>query len=1193
VNWFKRKLDKILNRDDYEYEEYYEEYEEQPEHQQPIKETQAPTQKAFRFPLIDDEPEIAQPSSQSKEMFNQMDDVYGQIEDLSLPKHLNHQVVDSRVYDIEVSGIRDLLENRSKRTGRTTISRVQPKQEYPTKASMVFRDAQIEAAPVLKEPQAKQENTVESTPQNRKRFVPTDVPSPVYGFAKPSPIEQLLNKRKEEHEAEKPSIAMIAKEATTNKPIENILEEKEPTITPNDLHEQLEISSLKEVPKHSSGFEDVEVTEHSQAIVDANGKATSKQPIIFEEVEVTESSKVAFEANTDAIPKQPITFEEVAITEQSELTDKAEKELPIPQTTSFAVNFEAQIKDAVQQELAVEQLSADQSEIHVKEVVVEQLQIENSTIHIGEVTVVQPSNEENEQQVVEESSVKQEKSRIPFNVLMLKTDKEKWRISQQLKSKVPATTEKIQNEIAVTSDDDKIDDGALSEHVTTSSIETSSQEPFAKMTQSNNNPVITMSPVATMTRMPTEKQSSEADTLEVKPVSPIVTNEIRQAEQSASEADNLEGNLVSPIVTNEIRQAEQSASEADNLEGNLVSPIITNEIRQAEQLAIEVDTLEENPVSPIIPNEMRQAEQPASEADNLEGNLVSPIITNEIQQAEQTVIEVDTLEENLTPPFVANDLHQAEQTAITVDANEEISATLLVGTDLLHEKTIQKSNDNQNIIEEKLNDTLEILNIEPEKEIKPQKPIHVYQKPTDEFLEPPEEKTQDTEWMEQQGDTLVEALSYFQVSAQIESIMQGPAVTQFEITVSHGTKVSKIRNLADDLKLALAAKDIRIQAPIPGKSSIGIEIPNRVSRAVRLSEVTNSASFLDSDSPLEAALGLDLTGKPVTIDLRKMPHGLIAGATGSGKSVCINSILVSLLYKAAPHELKLMLIDPKMVELAPFNHIPHLVSPVITDVKAATAALKWAVEEMERRYQLFAHAGARDITRYNALADKNNEHSLKLPYILIVIDELADLMMMSPADVEEAICRIAQKARACGIHLIVATQRPSVDVITGLIKSNIPTRIAFAVSSQIDSRTILDGQGAERLLGRGDMLYLGNGMSAPVRLQGTFVTDDEIEAIIDHVREQGEPDYIFDQEELLKKSEVTAEQDDLFEDVCRFVYEAGGASTSLIQRKYHIGYNRAARLIDMLESHGFVSEARGSKPRESYITEQDLIAMFE
>lgn len=469
----------------------------------------------------------------------------------------------------------------------------------------------------------------------------------------------------------------------------------------------------------------------------------------------------------------------------------------------------------------------------------------------------------------------------------------------------------------------------------------------------------------------------------------------------------------------------------------------------------------------------------------------------------------------------------------------------------------------------------------------------IYIKPSFDFLSPPEEKTEDREWLESQGEILVESLSYFQVTAQVESITQGPAVTQFEITVGHGTKVSKVRNLSDDLKLALAAKDIRIQAPIPGKSTIGIEIPNRISRAVQLSEVTCSDSFLQSESPLEAALGLDLTGKPVTIDLRKMPHGLIAGATGSGKSVCINSILVSLLYKADPNELKLMLIDPKMVELAPFNHIPHLVSPVITDVKAATAALKWAVEEMERRYQLFAHVGVRDLPRYNKLADSKGEHGHKLPYILIVIDELADLMMMSPADVEEAICRIAQKARACGIHLIVATQRPSVDVITGLIKSNIPTRIAFAVSSQVDSRTILDSQGAERLLGRGDMLYLGNGMSAPIRLQGTFVTDDEIEEIINHVRGQGEPDYFFQQDELLKKTEMVEEQDELFEEVCRFVHEQGSASTSSIQRKYHIGYNRAARLIDMLESQGYISEPRGSKPREVYITDSDLTSMFE
>ena len=467
-----------------------------------------------------------------------------------------------------------------------------------------------------------------------------------------------------------------------------------------------------------------------------------------------------------------------------------------------------------------------------------------------------------------------------------------------------------------------------------------------------------------------------------------------------------------------------------------------------------------------------------------------------------------------------------------------------------------------------------------------------YQKPSFSYLLPPEMKDEDKEWMEDQAATLVEALSYFQVSGEIVQMFQGPAVTQFEITVGHGTKVSKIRNLADDLKLALAAKDIRIQAPIPGKSSIGIEIPNRKSRAVRISEVLNTNVFIESDSPLEAALGLDLTGKPVTIDLRKMPHGLIAGATGSGKSVFINSLLVSLLYKATPDELKLLLIDPKMVELAPFNHIPHLVSPVITDVKAATAALKWAVEEMERRYQLFAHIGVRDISRYNTLATEKRQFAQKLPYLVIVIDELADLMMMAPTEVEDAICRIAQKARACGIHLVLATQRPSVDVITGLIKANIPTRIAFSVSSQIDSRTILDQQGAERLLGRGDMLYQGNGMSSPVRIQGTYVTDDEIESVIDYARSQGTPNYMFEQDELIQKTETASEQDELFEEACRFVVEQGSASTSLLQRKFHLGYNRAARLIDAMYESGYISDQRGSKAREVLLTNDSIDQIF-
>ena len=319
-----------------------------------------------------------------------------------------------------------------------------------------------------------------------------------------------------------------------------------------------------------------------------------------------------------------------------------------------------------------------------------------------------------------------------------------------------------------------------------------------------------------------------------------------------------------------------------------------------------------------------------------------------------------------------------------------------------------------------------------------------------------------------------------------------------------------------------------------------------------------------------------------------MPHGLIAGATGSGKSVCINSILVSLLYKASPDELKMLLIDPKMVELAPYNRIPHLVSPVITDVKAATAALKWAVEEMERRYELFAHTGVRDIKRFNELAKRNKQYSDMLPYLVIVIDELADLMMMSPADVEEAICRIAQKARACGIHLIIATQRPSVDVITGLIKANVPTRVAFSVSSSVDSRTIIDGSGAERLLGKGDMLFLENGSSKPVRLQGTFVSDDEIDDIINHVREQREPDYLFQQDELIKKAQVTEEEDELFLEACEFVVDQGGASASSLQRRFRIGYNRAARLMEMMESNGIISESRGSKPRDVLISESEL-----
>ncbi|WP_404468728.1 DNA translocase FtsK [Sutcliffiella horikoshii] len=464
-----------------------------------------------------------------------------------------------------------------------------------------------------------------------------------------------------------------------------------------------------------------------------------------------------------------------------------------------------------------------------------------------------------------------------------------------------------------------------------------------------------------------------------------------------------------------------------------------------------------------------------------------------------------------------------------------------------------------------------------------------YRKPPITMLAiPPQHSQGDQDWVEAQKQLLDETLHHFRVGAKVVKATQGPSVTQFEVQPEPGVKVNKITNLSDDIKLSLSARDIRMEAPIPGKNTIGIEVPNRVSKPVFIREIIRHPSFIQNTSPLTVALGLDISGQPVVLDLQKMPHGLIAGATGSGKSVCVNSIIMSLLYKSTPDEVKLLLIDPKMVELTPYNHIPHLVSPVITDVKAATAALKWAVEEMERRYELFVHAGVRDIAKYNETAKKHNQETL--PYMVIIIDELADLMMVAPSDVEEAICRIAQKARACGMHLLIATQRPSVDVITGLIKANVPTRIAFSVSSQVDSRTIIDIGGAERLLGRGDMLLLENGAPKPIRVQGNFVSDEEIERAVAHVRKEQKPNYLFEQSELLKDSTIQ-EEDELFIEACQYVIDQNGASTSSLQRRFRIGYNRAARLIDMMQAHGVISGPKGSKPRDVLVSEEELVSM--
>lgn len=433
----------------------------------------------------------------------------------------------------------------------------------------------------------------------------------------------------------------------------------------------------------------------------------------------------------------------------------------------------------------------------------------------------------------------------------------------------------------------------------------------------------------------------------------------------------------------------------------------------------------------------------------------------------------------------------------------------------------------------------------------------------------------------------------FGVKAKVTQVHLGPAVTKYEVMPDVGVKVSKIVSLQDDLALALAAKDIRMEAPIPGKSAIGIEVPNSEIAMVTLREVLEAKENNKPDSKLLIGFGRDITGQAILAELNKMPHLLVAGSTGSGKSVCVNGIIVSILMRAAPHEVKMMLIDPKMVELNVYNGIPHLLAPVVTDARKASQALQKVVSEMERRYDLFSHTGTRNIKGYNDHVDQvnleNEEKHPKLPYIVVIIDELADLMMVASHDVEDSITRLAQMARAAGIHLIIATQRPSVDVITGVIKANIPSRIAFAVSSAIDSRTILDMGGAERLLGRGDMLFLPAGSSKPIRVQGSFLSDSEVEEVVDFVIEQQKAQY---DETMIPTDEpeksFEEETDDLYDEAVQLVVEMQTASVSMLQRRFRIGYSRAARIVDQMELRGVVGPQDGSRPRQVLIDKANV-----
>lgn len=448
--------------------------------------------------------------------------------------------------------------------------------------------------------------------------------------------------------------------------------------------------------------------------------------------------------------------------------------------------------------------------------------------------------------------------------------------------------------------------------------------------------------------------------------------------------------------------------------------------------------------------------------------------------------------------------------------------------------------------------------------------------------------------LESTAKLLEDTLRSFGINIQVKDVSCGPAITRYEAVLEPGTKVSKIQGLSEDIALALAATSVRIEAPIPGKSAVGFEVPNKKVAPVSFKEIILSSHFKDSASPLTMGIGKDLTGKTVATSLVDMPHLLIAGSTGSGKSVCLNTIICSLLYKYTPEELKFLLIDPKKVELTIYNDIPHLVCPVVTEPKKASVALKWMVNEMERRYQMLSEVGVRDIKNYNETVNPEE----KIPYVVIIIDELADLMMAAPVDVETYICRLAQKARAAGLHLIVATQRPSVQVITGDIKSNIPMRIAFAVFSQIDARTILDTVGAEKLLGKGDMLFTQKGGKL-LRIQGAYISEDEITEITEFLKRQGRPEYLRGAE-VLDGSEGEEEgqkdgngfEDELLKDAARLILESGQASISMLQRKLRVGYSRAARLIDMLEEYGFVGPFGGTKSREVTANWEDFGRVF-
>ncbi|WP_163051088.1 DNA translocase FtsK [Bacillus cereus] len=907
-----------------------------------------------------------------------------------------------------------------------------------------------------------------------------------------------------------------------------------------------ETEEFEEVVMETEAPEEVEVIAETEESEEAEVVMETEAP---EEVEVIAEAEELEEVEVIAEAEELEEVEVIAETEESEevevITEKEESEEV--EVIAEAEELEEVEVIAEAEELEEVEVIAEAEETEEVEVIAETEETEETE----EVKVIAETEETEEVEVIAEAEESEE-----AEVITEAEESEEVEVIAEINAPVVETFVALED---IQQEDEAIEQKNEFIHVAEADEQTKKDvQSFADVLIAEEQPVAEEARIAE--EQPT---AEETPVVEEQPV-------VQKEEPKREKKRHVPFNVVM-LKQDRTRLMERHAARANAMQPSANVRVENKPVQQE----VAEPQVEEQPVQQVVA-------EPQMEERPVQQEVAEPQV--EEQPVQQVVaepqVEERPVQQEVAEPQVEE---QPVQQVVAEPQMEEQSIQQVVVEQVQKPISSTEVQEKAYVVNQRENDMRNVLHTPP-----------TYTVPPLALLSIPQQSALDnTEWLEEQKELLDTTFNNFHVGAHVINVSQGPAVTRFEVQPDPGVKVNKITNLSDDIKLSLAAKDIRIEAPIPGKSAIGIEVPNKESKPVFLREILRSPVFTKSESPLTVALGLDISGDPIVTDIRKMPHGLIAGATGSGKSVCINAILTSILYKAKPHEVKLMLIDPKMVELAPYNSVPHLVAPVITDVKAATAALKWAVEEMERRYELFAHAGARDLTRYNTIVSEREIPGETLPYIVIVIDELADLMMVAPGDVEEAICRIAQKARACGIHLLVATQRPSVDVITGLIKSNIPTRIAFTVSSQVDSRTIIDIGGAEKLLGRGDMLFLGNGTSKPVRVQGVYVSDDEIEKTVDHVKKQMKPNYLFKQEDLLAKTEQAESEDELFLDACQFVVEQGGASTSSVQRKFRIGYNRAARLIEEMESQGIISEGRGTKPRDVLISEDEFAAMQE